>query len=288
MALGGFSCPWCGYYNAIDERRCGRCARWIPPKPVAEMLRRLPPESAPATKALIALNVFVFVGELMTSMPKSIPIMNSFPLSVLIEFGAFDNELGRSEPWRWLSACFVHMSLLHIALNMLSLWQLGRAMERVFGSTRFVVAYVLTGIAGFATTTLWYGQAPFVTAGASGAIFGLTGLFVAMLIQRQHPRWKEVVVQIVVSSLILTFAFPVNNSAHLGGAAAGALLGLLLPRTFRRELWRPLFAALAFLSALACLGSIVAPPLDKAWRPYRQAEDARNAIEQLDLFNPEN
>ncbi|RYE84274.1 MAG: rhomboid family intramembrane serine protease [Myxococcales bacterium] len=277
--LGGSPCPWCGHYNANDEARCGRCDQRLPPASLGRFLRRLDPESAPVTRALIAVNVVIFLLQFADGRALDASPTGSMPISTLLRFGALTNGLETAEPLRLLAACFVHMSAMHLLFNMMALWQLGRAGEAALGSTRLLVTYVLTGIAGFAVSGVWYalgeGGRPYITAGASGAIFGLTGLVVAGLAVRRDPRWKEILVQQLIYSFLMYYVLHTNQAAHLGGLVVGIGAGVLFSVESPRWRLGPVMAVAGAASTLAVIASLVAAQLSPLWGPVRAAEMAR-------------
>jgi rhomboid protease GluP len=178
-----------------------------------------------------------------------------------------------------LSACFVHFGLLHIGLNMMSLVGLGRSLEPHFGSARFLVLYIATGILGFVATVLWWDFYPSpvvrVTAGASGAIFGLVGAFVGVLMARRSPNWKRVLVNNLIYCAILGFVLPANNAAHLGGFVAGIALGALFEREKQPQRRAGLMRALSAVCLLASVTSVVLCARSPIWKIVRQAEEAQ-------------
>lgn len=277
--LGGSPCPWCGHYNATDEARCGRCEQRLPPASLGRFLRRLDPESAPVTRALVAVNVVVFLLQFADGRALDASPTGNMPVSTLLRFGALTNGLETGEPLRLLAACFVHMSAMHLVFNMMALWQLGRAGEAALGSTRLLVTYVLTGIAGFAVSGVWYalgeGGRPYITAGASGAIFGLTGLVVAGLAVRRDPRWKELLVQQLIYSFLMYYVLHTNQAAHLGGLVVGIGAGVLFSVESPRWRLGPVMAVAAAASTLAVIVSLLAAQLSPLWGPVRAAELAR-------------
>jgi rhomboid protease GluP len=274
--LGGFNCPWCGYYNANDEAHCGRCGQRLPPPGVARWMKRLGDPALLVTKTLVFLNVVVFALQYLDAQGTGANPLERMPISTLLRFGALSNGMETSEPIRLLSACFVHMSPMHILFNMLALVQLGRIGEQALGATRFLVAYVASGVAGFAVSGVWYalgeGGRPYITAGASGAVFGLTGLLVAGLAVRRDPRWKEILVQQLIYSFFMYYALKTNQAAHLGGLVVGLGFGVLF--WVEKPTWRiaPVVSALAALCALATVASLVLPHTSPLWRQAREAE----------------
>jgi rhomboid protease GluP len=158
----------------------------------------------------------------------------------LLEALMLDKQgLAAGEWWRLVSPVLVHGSILHLAFNMYFLYLVGPLVEQLYGSARFVLLYVLTAAAGSAASFLFGGPAPSV--GASGAIFGLCGVLLAVsAIHRPilDSRGRAIMSQIgflVVLNLVIGLGFGtmmganIDNSAHIGGLLAGLWLGLVLP-----------------------------------------------------------
>jgi rhomboid protease GluP len=156
----------------------------------------------------------------------------------LTELGAnYGPAVREGQYWRLVTSMFLHGGLFHLALNGWALFQLGSLFELWLGSPRLLLVYFATGIAG-SLASAWFTQAPSV--GASGAIFGLMGALIAFLLRRRaalNPEGKSILMQLVAWAAINVYfglSDPqIDNSAHLGGCAAGLLLGLVLPA--RRE-----------------------------------------------------
>jgi membrane associated rhomboid family serine protease len=149
-----------------------------------------------------------------------------FPTSQggLVDFGAVEpTRIWGGELWRLLTGCFVHVAAWHLLLNLWVLWMAGRALERLIGTARFVLVYVASGIFGFALSVA---LAPGLTAGASGAIFGVTGGLLAIaLLTRHRPLGRFLFMSFlpfVVGTFALGLLLPfMNNVAHFGGFALG-------------------------------------------------------------------
>lgn len=151
--------------------------------------------------------------------------------NALREAGAVDAVLvWQGEIWRLFTAMFVHGGAWHLALNMWVLWQVGRLLEPVLGTARYVLVYCVSGIVGFAASLLWH---PGLAAGASGAIFGAVGGLLALAaVTRDSPLGKHLaraLLPFVVATLFIGFLLPfVDNAAHVGGLVAGFLLSYAL------------------------------------------------------------
>jgi membrane associated rhomboid family serine protease len=276
MALGGFLCPFCNYYNANDATVCARCEKRLPPPGLAGPLRSLLSIDLWATKLLAGISVVVFALQLASAGSMGGLGITGMPLSTLLRFGAMSNFLGAEEPFRLLASCFVHMGVLHVGMNMMALANLGRLIEPEIKGPRFLIAYVLTGIAGFAATLWWYGEKPYVTAGASGAIFGLEGLLIGAMVAKRDPRWKAMVKQMVVSSVILALILPVNNSAHAGGFLAGLVLGAFTEKESRPWKIASLVNGFTAICLIAIAVSLYLPQRSPTWRAAKLAEEARD------------
>jgi membrane associated rhomboid family serine protease len=153
-----------------------------------------------------------------------------FPLLAL-DKGA----VAAGEWWRLFSVTLLHGNFLHLFFNMYALYLTGPIVERWYGSGPFLVFYLACAAAGSVASFVFGGDAPSV--GASGAIFGLFGmLFAAGRLHHPVDRQGRMLVSqlgmLILINIAFGFAIPgIDNAAHLGGLAAGALLGALIPPT---------------------------------------------------------
>ncbi|MGJ9456970.1 rhomboid family intramembrane serine protease [Oceanobacillus sp. CF4.6] len=167
------------------------------------------------TYILIAINVLMFILLEMYGGSSSI--------DTLIEMGAkYNPDIIDGEWWRVVSSMFLHIGFLHLFMNMLAIYYLGTAVERIYGRLRFLIIYFLAGIGGglasFAFTTS-------VSAGASGAVFGLFGalLFFGLIYKRIFLQTiGNSILIIIMINIVLGFLVPqIDMGAHLGGLLAG-------------------------------------------------------------------
>jgi membrane associated rhomboid family serine protease len=141
------------------------------------------------------------------------------------------------EWWRLFTSGFLHYGFVHLAVNMASLWIIGRELEVVFGRLRFLVLYLVSLLGGSAAVYLL--SPPNVpTAGASGAIFGLMGALAVTVIRLKLPFGQ--VAAVIVLNLALTFSglLSISWEAHVGGLIVGALIGIGFvypPRKIRNQ-----------------------------------------------------
>ena len=181
------------------------------------------------TYALIAINVVML---LLTNRNAGLPRGGGlFSMGALNHLG---NQLALYGPavqngdyYRLVSAAFIHYGLIHIAFNMYALYWLGSALERYAGSMRFAVIYVLSILGGSFGALLLSPNA--LTAGASGAIFGLMGALLVLERQRGVSLLGGQIGGLLVINLAFTFGVPgISIGGHLGGLAGGIASGVVL------------------------------------------------------------
>src|SRR3989475_307204 len=157
--------------------------------------------------------------------------------ATLMAFGVKSNaEIAQGQWWRFVTPIFIHIGLLHLFFNSYALWIVGPQVEKLYGSARFVILYVLTGVAGVYGS---YSYHPYtISAGASGAIFGLFGVLLVFGIRYRDsipPFFKRAVgtgvLPVIIINLIIGFTLRsfVDNAAHIGGLLAGGALAAIVP-----------------------------------------------------------
>lgn len=244
----------------------------IPPQ--GQVRVRLPSTQPLLVWVLLGLNVAIYGLSCLLSQNLVNP--SSAVLRVL---GWKQNDLIQGgEYWRLLSATFLHGNLVHIFFNGYSLYALGPESERIYGSQRFLVLYLLSGLAGSVAS---YALTSGASVGASGAIFGLIGsLAVFYYINRQTlgeagRAQLQSMGAVIMINLFIGFSARgvIDNFAHLGGLAGGVLVGLALAPRFSvdRRLYPPVLvrsfptwgwaAAGGLLIGLAALVLTITPPL---------------------------
>jgi rhomboid protease GluP len=149
---------------------------------------------------------------------------------VLIAFGAKVNRfIANGQFWRLFTANFLHVSLIHLLFNTYALWHLGPEVERIYGRGRFLSIYLLAAMYGAMASYAWGGE---LSAGASGAIFGLVGTLAAYFLRhrdlfgRRGRAYLSNMTIIVVINLLIGVNTPgIDNWGHIGGLISGFLLG---------------------------------------------------------------
>jgi len=184
--------------------------------------------STPVTALLLAAIVVMFLVETWAG--------GSTNPQVLLALGANQPVavIGAGEWWRLVASMFLHIGFLHLLLNGWALYQLGGLFETVMGSVSLLAVYFVTGVAG-SLASLWWMQTQGLSAGASGAIFGVLGALIGFLFRHRDsltPSAKSLLGQLVAwagINVVIGFTTPgIDNAAHLGGCAAGFLAGLVL------------------------------------------------------------
>jgi membrane associated rhomboid family serine protease len=206
------------------------------------------------TKLLLGVNVAVFL----------ILMAGGLSSRILIRMGALvvvcvrgECGLPSSESWRLLAAMFVHINLLHIAFNMWALYSFGPLIEERYGKIRFLGLYLASGFLGSAFS-LALNHEQGIRAGASGAIFGILGAWIALFFRHRHLSGARAQLQsllfLVGINLFLGFSLSgrIDNYAHLGGLAGGLLIGAALEASIRAP--REIRAAIVALGYAAVLG----------------------------------
>ncbi len=130
--------------------------------------------------------------------------------------------------WRLVASCFLHIGIMHLLMNMYALLYIGMLLEPYLGTKRFTTAYLLAGIAG-STASLWWHEAT-VSAGASGAIFGMYGVFLALLttdiVEKSMKNALLTSMLVFVGfNLVMGLQGGIDNAAHIGGLLCGLLMG---------------------------------------------------------------
>jgi rhomboid protease GluP len=180
-----------------------------------------------ATYAIIAINAIVFI--LMAINGAGFFESNSL---VHIKWGSNYTPLTLSgDWWRLITCVFIHFGIIHIAMNTYALYMAGVYLEPMLGKTKYVLAYLCTGV--FASiASLWWHKEGVNSAGASGAIFGLYGVFLALLFTNLIPKQIRTsllssIGVFVVYNLIYGMKSGVDNAAHIGGLLSGIVIGFI-------------------------------------------------------------
>ena len=184
------------------------------------------------TRVLIAVNVAIYLAELATGAGVNANSGWIYEKGVLVS-SAFDSHgdivgVAHGDYWRLLTAAFLHYGPVHLGLNMLALYWFGTPVEQYLGRFRFLLVYLVSGLAGSAGALIVTPNSP--TVGASGAIFGIMGA--ALVLERQGAYvLGGNAIGIILINLVFSFTFAnISIGGHIGGLVGGALCMLALSR----------------------------------------------------------
>jgi rhomboid protease GluP len=272
-------CPACGSLVGTTATKCYQCGASLrfSTAAVTRSLSRLLPTQSPITYLILSMCCLFYGISLLLTLRAGggegggllniggisgqilIRMGSSLPLPYIIQ-----------QPWRLVTACFLHGSLLHIAFNMWVLMDIGPMLEELYGSGRYLFLYLVTGVAGYALSSFWmtfrYGAIPAPSIGASGALLGLIGLLLAATTRRSNVAAQMLRSQLVkwlIYIFVMGVLLPgIDNAAHLGGLASGFLLGRVVADRAPADLAEQRRArALGWTAALvivACFGFMFA------------------------------
>ena len=189
------------------------------------------------TYAIIAINVLVFI--LMAV--DGAGIMDLNPM-VHAKWGSNYLPLTLSgDWWRVISSTFIHFGIIHLLMNMYCLYMIGIYLEPMLGKVKYITAYLCTGVLASIISLWWHIDiADYNSAGASGAIFGMYGLFLALLTTNLIPKqMRQPLLQstgiFVVYNLVYGMKGGVDNAAHIGGLISGFVIGYIYVFAIKKE-----------------------------------------------------
>jgi rhomboid protease GluP len=234
-------CPSCGTFVGTTATKCHQCGANVRfgMAAASRSLGRLMPTNAPVTYCLLSLCCLLYGISLLLSLRMGASL---FPeggggLGAIFGIGSIDPKasllLGESlplgyniqQPWRLITAIFLHGSLMHIVFNMWVIMDIGPMVEELFGSARYLFLYIATGAFGYVISS-FFGKA---SVGASGALLGLIGLLLASTTRSSSASsqmMKSNLIRWIIYIAVMGFMFPgIDNYAHFGGLAAGFVLG---------------------------------------------------------------
>jgi len=188
------------------------------------------------TYGIIALNILVFIAMIIDGAGLFTP--NAL---VHLKWGSNYSPLTLTgDWWRLISSIFIHFGIIHLLMNMYCLYTVGVYLEPMLGKLRYLAAYLCTGLVASLVSLWWHAGEPVNSAGASGAVFGMYGVFLALLTSNLIPKKVK---DELLKSILLFIAFNllyglkggIDNSAHIGGLLSGFVFGYGLVWTIKKE-----------------------------------------------------
>jgi rhomboid protease GluP len=253
VIFGKRICEWCVRHEAMQ--------RGEDPEELPQPVMRVPWAAGNTggigfTQVLVGINFAVFIAMALNGISVTDPGGET-----LVRWGANWGRLTMSgQWWRLITYMFLHIGIVHIAMNMLSLWYLGSLCESLFGTWTFGAVYVVSGIAGGIASLAWNPHA--VSAGASGAIFGLVGALIAAYYVGDFSMPRALIrpqlrMLLIFSAYSLLFGLlgQVDNAAHIGGLVTGLAFGVLIARVApSTDNALPRIAVVCMVSAMVLAG----------------------------------
>jgi membrane associated rhomboid family serine protease len=228
QASVGFHCPECTKAGAQKTIRPGQLLT----RPVV-------------TQVLIAVNVAIFVAGVGGALRTRD--------AVAIDYGLFPPAVGAGDWYRLLTSGFLHVNVIHLAFNMLALYQLGMLLEPAFGRLRFGLVYLVSLLVGSLGVVVVSPDS--LTVGASGAVFGLMGFAFMALRSRGVDPFSTSIGTTIVMNLIITFTLSryISVGGHVGGLIGGLVCGWVLTDVGPKHLKdaAPILGAVAAVGAVA-------------------------------------
>lgn len=207
------------------------------------------------TPLLIDINILIFIIMAFCGMNVFLPD-NEF----MIQWGAnFAPTTIKGEWWRLFTSLFLHFGILHLLMNMYALVYIGVLLEPLIGKLKFLIVYLIAGLAASTCSLWWYDFT--ISAGASGAVFGMYGVFIALLLSglTNFKDKKGILVSMLLFvgfNLLNGVKGGIDNAAHIGGLVGGTLIGLTIAVGIRTTTNRA--APYAILSGLFLITGFMA------------------------------
>ncbi|HEV2289581.1 MAG TPA: rhomboid family intramembrane serine protease [Candidatus Acidoferrales bacterium] len=237
-------CPACGTLVGSTATRCHQCGASLTFSLAAasRKLSRIMPSTAPVTYGILVSCCVLYGLSLLLTLRigGQVAPQGGGILGMLFGIGSVDSRvlqamgaslplpINLAQPWRLITASFLHANLMHIVFNMWVLVDLAPAVEEVYGSSRFLFLYIACGIGGYVLS----GFMGHFSIGASGAIVGLIGVLLAITYRRGGSHMQQLRSQVyrwIIYLVLWGFFFPgIDNMAHLGGGITGFILGKLM------------------------------------------------------------
>lgn len=215
-----------------------------------------PTEGYFITPILLNINILIFAVMAITGVNVLLPDNES-----LLNWGAnFRPVTLEGQWWRLLTSCFLHIGIFHLLMNMYALLYVGLLLEPYIGKARFIAAYLLAGISASVASLWWHDLT--ISAGASGAIFGMYGVFLALLTTNLLDKSvkKALLTSVAVFvgyNLFNGLKGGIDNAAHIGGLISGLLIGYaFVPSLKRFESANFKFSTVGVLSVVVIFSAI--------------------------------
>ncbi len=233
-------CPACGTLVGTTATKCHQCGAntTFSFAAASRTLSRWMPQTSPVTYAMLAICCVMYALSFVITMKFSGGegagggLMNLGGIATQVSFrlgASLPLAYNISQPWRFVTAIFLHGGLLHIGFNMWVLMDIGPMVEELYGSARYLFLFVVTGVAGYLLSS----SVGHLSVGASGSLLGLVGVLLAATTGRKNmaaQALRSALIRWLIYIAVLGLIFSgTDNYAHLGGVVSGYALGRLMP-----------------------------------------------------------
>jgi rhomboid protease GluP len=267
-------CPHCRAFITTGDRVCPYCGADVGPRAIdvrnpGAILGGLIPASKFTTSLILLLNIGIYIA---SQFNQNLELLGWKDSRAILEGHQY---------WRLITAGFLHGSILHIAMNMWVLNDLGAEVERTYGTARFLIIYFAGTVFGFLLSAY---LSPAPSLGASAGLFGLIGAMIAFGLRNRTEVGRQIrgfYVKWAIYGMALGFlpGFHIDNYAHLGGLAAGLAIAYVAGSPVHaskttEQVWKALAAICVILTAYSfwiVLRQVNAP----------QQEESGGAVVQL-------
>jgi rhomboid protease GluP len=195
----------------------------------------IPKKNHFGTQILIEANLLIFIIMVFAGLG-----FISFNGADLLKWGAnYRPSILNGEYWRLITNIFLHGGLMHVLFNMYGLFFVGIFLEPAMGTAKYILVYLITGIIASIASVWWHVAT--VSVGASGAIFGLYGVFFALLTVNVFSKdlKKSFLIStsvFIVYNLIYGLTGGIDNAAHIGGLLSGLIIGYIIYPTIKNKI----------------------------------------------------
>jgi membrane associated rhomboid family serine protease len=247
------------------------------------------------TYVLLAANILVFVwGMALANRNGNLSeFLSGTAGGIVHQTGGITGfDLQRGQWWRLLTCCFVHFGVLHLGVNMYSLWVIGPLSEKMWGRWRYLAIYLISGLVGSCAMELF--SPSVLGGGASGALWGLLAAFGAWVFLNRAflppalaSTWLRQIVIILVLNVGISFMPGISKEAHFGGGIGGLIVATLLNYgRFAGGLWRWLALAGVVLLPVIAVGALVqTQKSNPRWRGAAGAVGDAQEKKEIQEFN---
>ncbi len=238
------------------------------------------------TLVILFANILVFLYGLALAVQENVSINTYLFQSnrdILLASGAiWSPHIVEGAWWRLLSCCFVHVGLLHLGVNMYTLYAVGPVVEQMWSRWRFLALYLIAGLGGSCAQLIFKGfqnGQPIPLAGASGALWGvMASMAVWLVLNRSHlpaaltATWLRQLATVFVINTAISMMPGIGAAAHFGGGVVGAVVAVLLnEQRFGHGIRRGLGLIGLFALPLFCLGGLnYVRANDPQWQAFAQ------------------